>query len=461
MTSQPPEIETDLRAGEMGIALLTAAAFFFGGWLGILPAAWFVWSISHARLEPTTRRRLLAPLRVPYRYVRYGELPAGTSPQLARALLATPAQPATPVPASVEAVRPADDLFATLEAPPHRLIIGHTRGGKTTLIHHLATSWAARGERVLVGDPDAAPGLWPGCEVRGAGDDVASIGELLGIVAAEVEQRRQQRAQGVRQFAPLHLVIDEAQDVLPVLDGGLQLFEDVARRGGKLNVKMTIGVQDKQVKTLGLDGKSHILRNLQTLDVLKNREGRRVAILRDAETNERVSLAIPELPDPERLIVAPAPAPAPTAATGATTRIAAAPAELAALLADVPADWRQAVPSLSPDRAARLSAIMERQGVRVERGEGGSVTVNVAQVAAPARPTPPARLLSPAELHARRQWAQYYRRAARDGIPFDRAYKEAPVRGNRNRAHAVYKAAQESFTTERALPGHQDALVNP
>lgn len=194
------------------------------------------------------------------------------------------------------------ELLPTLESTPHRLIIGHTRGGKTTLMHHMATSWAQAGERVLVADPDAAPGLWPGCTVAGHGDDLEAITGMLEGVKVEVAGRRKARAQGTRQFPPLHLVIDEAQDVLPAIEGGLELFEDIARRGGKLNIRMTIGVQDKQVKTLGLQGKSEVLRNLQVADVLKNREGQRVAIIRDAETGQKVSLAIPALPDPERLI---------------------------------------------------------------------------------------------------------------------------------------------------------------
>jgi hypothetical protein len=221
----------------------------------------------------------------------------------------------------VQDAPPGLDLVQTLEDTPHRLIIGHTRGGKTTLIHHMATQWAARGERVLVGDPDAAPGLWPGCTVAGAGDNIAQIGELMNVVAGEVETRRILRSQGVRRFEPLHLVIDEAQDVLPVIPGGLELFEDVARRGGKLNIRMTVGVQDKQVETLGLKGKSEVLRNLQIADVLKNRDGRRVAVVRDAETGEKISIPIPQLTDPETLIISPAQvaAPAPRGVTQSVT----------------------------------------------------------------------------------------------------------------------------------------------
>ena len=122
-----------------------------------------------------------------------------------------PTKDATPPVKPAPQARPTDsttpDLVQTLEESPHRLIIGHTRGGKTTLMHHMATSWAAHGERVLVADPDAAPGLWPGCAVAGAGDDLEAIGELLNQVQGEVTHRRADRAQGVREFAPLHLVV--------------------------------------------------------------------------------------------------------------------------------------------------------------------------------------------------------------------------------------------------------------
>jgi len=41
----------------------------------------------------------------------------------------------------------------------HLLVIGHSQGGKTTLIHELATRLAAASVRVIVCDLDAAPGL--------------------------------------------------------------------------------------------------------------------------------------------------------------------------------------------------------------------------------------------------------------------------------------------------------------
>lgn len=351
------------------------------------------------------------------------------------------------------------ELFDALESSPHRLIIGHTRGGKTTLVHHMATAWAARGERVLVADPDAAPGLWPGCEVRGHGDNVAAIGELLQVVAGEVETRRQLRAQGVRRFEPLHFVVDEAQDVLPVLPGGLELFEDVARRGGKLNIRMTVGVQDKQVKTLGLEGKSEVLRNLQVADVLKNREGRRVAVLRDAETGQKVSMPIPALLDPESLIVeAPRPAMATTQNLRPVPRPAPtdAPLDLSDLLNDLLA---QPVTSASESvrNAPAVPVTVTGDGgngngnsasVTVGTGEGGPVVKVYAQALAAGRN--PARRGRGLDMKARRaraaaqrqvdELARAYADARAAGVPsFRAAY--ADLGGNRDKALAAWQAA--------------------
>lgn len=321
------------------------------------------------------------------------------------------------------------ELLRTLEDHPHRLIIGHTRGGKTTLIHKLATDWAAAGERVLVGDPDAAPGLWPGCEVRGAGDNVASIGELLGMVQAEVEARRLARAQGVRRFAPLHLIIDEAHDVLPALDGGLELFEDVARRGGKLNIRMTVGVQDKQVKTLGLEGKSALLRNFMTADVLKTRDGRRVAVLRDPETNQKVSMEIPTLTDPESLIrVRPS-----TETTQDLRRAALVPVSalssaddlLAALLTnDIPAHQDAEGMGVNPVPGNRINAEGGDQGgshssVTVAGGNGVPVTVNATLIA-----PQPATKDRTARTAYERALVEVYRALGAEGETFAKAYAQ-------------------------------------
>ena len=305
-----------------------------------------------ALAEPLARVRAALPVRPPWPggHGDPDEGEAGDAPDARAAAQAAGHPPA---------------LLDRLAQAPHRLIIGHTRGGKTTLLHALATGWAAEGQRVLVADPDAAPGQWPGCEVAGGGDDMPAIAALFDEVRAEVARRRAARAQGERVFAPLHLVIDEAQDVLPDA-GGYDLFEDIARRGAKLGVRLTVGVQDKQVATLGLEGKSAILRNLETVDVMRTAGGR-VAVLRHPVTGEREQYPVPDLPDPEQFIRRPAPAPPPPPPAAAPDPARAAVARILAL--DVA---RAAVPAISPERAERLARILARAEEGADTGTTAS-----------------------------------------------------------------------------------------
>lgn len=241
-------------------------------------------------------------------------LPALRLPARIGGSAAPPAGP--PARAAGEPEQGRDPLFTALEDSPHRLVIGHTGGGKTTLMHSMAVNWAASKQRVLVLDPDAAPGQWPGCIVRGAGDDYQGISQGLAAVDREVERRRKARAEGQRQFAPAHLIIDEAQDVIAECPGAIDIIESVARRGRKINMRLTMGVQDNQAKTLGIEGKTHLLRNLRTIDVMLQ-DGRRVAVVHRPGGNE--TMPIPDLYDPEHFIVtkrratgtAPSPSPAP------------------------------------------------------------------------------------------------------------------------------------------------------
>lgn len=437
------------------LALVSTATF--GGW-GLAGAA----VVSLARHSPVVREGVaqLAPQLAVAR-ARLPELLSATPGHLALARRggARRAAPAAP------------PLFAELEAPPHRLIVGHTGGGKTTLMHHLATAWAAAGQQVIVIDPDAAPGQWPGCTVAGGGDDRDGAAQALGSVAQVVRRRRAERAQGRRTFPPLHLVIDEAHDVIPDVPGAFDVFEDVARRGRKIGVHLTVGVQDKQVRTLGLEGRSELLRNFVKADIFKARDGRRLARLEDTVTGKHVDYPVPSLRDPETLIATPReqPAPRPVAADAPRAevvsvrvpeRAAATPdALLASLMAELPADVRAAVPSISPERERRLAAILARvpahqdaeitpersvtvpsngngdarSSVTVEAGNGGGVTVNVSQVAG-GRALPKSGGLN---VKARRLRA-VYRKAGAEGVPFRAAYEQHG--GSRN---DVFKAWQD------------------
>jgi hypothetical protein len=198
--------------------------------------------------------------------------------------------------------------LTTLLDALHLLFIGHSRGGKTSVVHELAIRLAQQGCRVIVGDPDAAPGLWSGCEVFGYGDDFVAISEALTHVRAEVERRRELRGRGIqRRFEPLYLVLDEYRDVSQFCEEARPLVEDILRRGGKLDIHLMLGVQDKQVKTMGLEGQGDLRKNFTyTVEIRRDpQSGQRWATISDPNGDETPEThRVPQLPDLDALVEA-------------------------------------------------------------------------------------------------------------------------------------------------------------
>lgn len=194
-------------------------------------------------------------------------------------------------------------LFSALDQCIHELYIGYTNGGKTTLMHERAAQWRTSGHPVLVCDPDAAPGLWPGCRVVGGGDNFEAIGVALGVVEQQITRRRQERAAGRRSFPLMYVVLDEVQDTIGAIPESLPLIETMLRRGRKIGVRCIIGVQDKQVKTLGIEGKSELLGNLTRIKVKRRADGSRAAEIDYNNGDKPAEYPIPQLTDPESLII--------------------------------------------------------------------------------------------------------------------------------------------------------------
>jgi GTPase SAR1 family protein len=194
-------------------------------------------------------------------------------------------------------------LVSLLTGALHLLVIGPSRSGKTSLVHALAMNWRQT-NRVMVCDPDAAPGLWAGCEVSGAGDDFPAIDVALEQLHIEITRRREQRARGVRQFPSLRVILCEYADIARYCEKSRSIIEDCLRRGGKLGISLVLDVQDKQRKTLDLDGATHLLQNFSHIcEVRKSATGNRTAtvIVNDGEQTEH-SYDIPLLPDIDKLI---------------------------------------------------------------------------------------------------------------------------------------------------------------
>ncbi len=178
----------------------------------------------------------------------------------------------------------------------HALIIGQTRAGKTTITHFIATSRAKLGHRVIVCDPDAAPGMWPGCEVSGYEDDFAAIEQTLQALRPELTARRTARSRRTKaRLTPLTLVLSEAGDIMNRCPTARDIFEQVLRRGGKLNISLLVDVQDRQRDTLNIPGATHLLKNFEEqVEVYREAGQRRVRYAGQA-------FPVPDLPNPEEL----------------------------------------------------------------------------------------------------------------------------------------------------------------
>jgi Type IV secretion-system coupling protein DNA-binding domain len=158
-------------------------------------------------------------------------------------------------------------------AEGHRwLIVGASGSGKSTAARGMIRDYLAKGAEVLILDPEGA--AWPkGARMVGAPDDFDAIGAELVKVGALATVRRAQFMRGVRTFAPLLVVIEEAPAVLQQSAGSVAILSDLARRGRKLSIHLLMLAQDTQAKTLKLEGQLQLLTNFRRLETRKAARG--------------------------------------------------------------------------------------------------------------------------------------------------------------------------------------------
>ena len=172
----------------------------------------------------------------------------------------------------------------------HLIVIGQTGAGKTTVLQVFVESLVGSGVPVVVCDPDAAQGDWPGTELHGAGDDFNGINRALQAIQQVARERRQARAEGERSFDPLWVVLDEYADIKSECALATNVVENLLRRARKLNIHLVIGVQDTQVKTMGFERRSELLNNARIVTLSIDAQHRRFAAI-DGEAR----LLIPQL----------------------------------------------------------------------------------------------------------------------------------------------------------------------
>lgn len=172
-------------------------------------------------------------------------------------------------------------MARVLKEAIHLIVIGQTNAGKTTVLQVLVESLVGEGLAVVVCDPDAAAGDWPGTEIHGGGDDFEAISRALSAVQAEARFRREQRALGQRTFTPLWVVLDEYADIKDECPKAGVVVENLLRRARKLNIHLVIGVQDTQVKTMGFERRSQLLQNARTVTLRIDANDQRYAVVDD------------------------------------------------------------------------------------------------------------------------------------------------------------------------------------
>jgi hypothetical protein len=338
---------------------------------------------------------------------------------------ATPQRPAAAV---AERPRPAPGTAAapTLERPrwlqtinddpdraPHAIIIGPTGAGKTTMA---CAALGERPDRTVVISPKVNAGNWRGAEVITLDDDGTYLPIRQTLKDLEQEKRDRivtLRKRGASALEPLTVVLDETPELVRFAPEAGNFMSSMSSIGRELKMRLLVLSTSSRVKDLGIEGRGAALDNFVRVDIDRDRR----AILSDGirainvPTAEIVSQA-------QRARLRP---------------------------------WRGAEPSTAPAPDDLLAQLMaadvppSRQSVTLHDG-GRQIVVNVNQQQAAQLPRPrPKRREGAVNMRDRKRRLEreaYYKQAARNGVPFTRAYREAPEgnKGNTNEVHAIYSA---------------------
>jgi len=139
---------------------------------------------------------------------------------------------------------------------PHLMILGETGSGKSTICKYLVSQVNAP---CLIIDPHASPTDWRGFVVTGSGRNYSDIATEFERLANLMQIRYEARDNGVTQFDPLIVIIDEFPAIASSLGkNATDTVKLLAREARKVSIRMCLLSQGAEVKTLGLEGEGSI-----------------------------------------------------------------------------------------------------------------------------------------------------------------------------------------------------------
>ena len=142
------------------------------------------------------------------------------------------------------------------------VVYGPTGTGKTTLLQQVLSQ---RQGIVVIIDPHyaAGKGKWhSGWIIIGAGRRFDEIDATLKILVAVMEHRYQQAAQGLDQFTPLHIAVDELSAFASNIPDGAKNLISLIQEGRKIGIFVILTPHSPEVRQMGFEGRGGARDNL-------------------------------------------------------------------------------------------------------------------------------------------------------------------------------------------------------
>lgn len=182
----------------------------------------------------------------------------------------TSAAPNAIAPALDIIVQNLEDIeFNDFKKSPHWMILAPTGWGKTTLLTAIINR--IKGD-IVITDTHAEPGNWKGLEILGKGRRNEEVYRMIELTLEEVNQRYYRRDKGDTSYPDLTSIVEEFPAIKKRMDSNSKdeklfrdWFETCLLEARKVHLRKIFIAQGKSRKTLGIDGQTELLENLNII----------------------------------------------------------------------------------------------------------------------------------------------------------------------------------------------------